>query len=201
MFDYPIPPLRTGLYGDLGLSPEATAEEINEARLEQSSRLKSQLASVNRELDVVYQRLPGLREAKVELTTAQSKSDPAQLRAAQLKLASLEEQALRLQPQFKSLLTQQADLERRVNESALLPIQNPEERLKYDASHPPLELIKLADCATAPWNDRKTMLALVREELASFFEQAGEPVFHPSDLTRSDFSHDFTHDPTLDRQP
>ena len=199
MFDYPIPPLRSGLYGELGLSPEATAEEINEARQELSSALKSQQKSVQRDLDAVYQSVAGLRQAEDDLTKAKSESDPAKLRAAQLKLAGLEEQALRLQPQFKTLAAQAKDLDRRISETALLAIQSPEDRLKYDASHPPLELIKLADCATAPWHDRKTMLAMIRDELTDFFEQAGEAVFHPSDLTRSDFSKDFTPDPTLDR--
>ena len=202
MFDYPIPPLYGGLYARLGLGPESTAEEINEARQELSSRLKSQLKVVQRELDAVYRQVPGLREAwkKVEAEEAKgADGDPARLRDAQLEQAELEESAQRIRADFRELREKAADLERQIHEASLIPIQNPGDRLAYDRSHPPFEIIKLSDGAASSLDDRRTMLAMVRRELSEFVEQYGEEVFKPSDLTRVDFLHDFTPYRSLDK--
>lgn len=200
MFDYPLPPLRTGVYAQLGLGPDATSEEIDEARQELSNQLRRQLKAGQADLEAIYQKVPGLREACAELEAAEAAgttSDKAT--AAQAKLAILEDAALRAFPGYKRLREDVAQLERRLHEANLLPIRNPKDRLEYDRCHPPLELLKLADCATSPLDDRKQMLAIVRKELSDFLEQCGEEVFHPSDFTRRDFSHDFTEDKTLDR--
>jgi len=196
MFDYPIPPRRGGIYAQLGLGPEATAEEINEARQELSSHLKQQQKFVQRELDDVYRQLPELRETWTAFKAIEAGSD--KYSELQVKLTKLEEQAVGICSNFKSLREQSEDFERQLHEANLLAIQNPDDRMEYDRSHPPFELLKLADCADDPLDDRKVMLAEIRRELSDFFEQSGEQVFHPSDLTRNDFSHDFTRDPSLD---
>lgn len=201
MFDYPIPPLRFGLYAELGLGPEATSEEINEARQELSSQLKSRQKTIQRELDAVYQKVPGLREAWEKLKTLEeAEGDAEEFRETQLKLAALEEKAMQVHPEFKALRDTMGETQHRIHEINSMPIQNPEDRLEYDQSHPPLELIDLADCGASLLDDPKVMLRMVRLELSEFFEQSGEAVFHPSDLTRNDFSHDFTQDRNLDRK-
>lgn len=202
MFDYPFPPLRAGLYAQLGLGPEATAEEINEASQELASRLRSQQRALQRDLDQVYREVPGLRDAWTELKAleeAGQAADAEKYREVQLKLVRLEETAARVRRDFKRLRTQAQELEQQLHQVNLLKIRSPADRREYDRSNPPFELIKLADCGASPFADRKTMLAMVRRELSDFFEQAGETVFHPTDLTRCDFSHDFETDKNLDR--
>ena len=56
MFDYPPPPLNYGLYNELGLGPEATSEEISEARQELTIRLKARQKSLQRAMESVFSR-------------------------------------------------------------------------------------------------------------------------------------------------
>jgi hypothetical protein len=49
-------------------------------------------------------------------------------------------------------------------------------------------------------NDRATSLAALRRELERFLLDAGEPVHHPDDTTRMDFTADFRPIPLLDDQ-
>lgn len=200
MFDYPIPPLQYGQYADLDLGPEATAEEINEARQELTTSLRTRQRIVQRNLDAVYQQVPGLRQASEKLKSLEDASTEVnEYRQVQLKLAELQEKAMQIEPRFKQIRDELDELRCRIHEVHLMPIQNPEERIEYDRNHPPLDLIKLADCGASPLEDPETMLRMLRLELSDFLEQAGEIVFHPSDLTRNDFSHDFSHNRNLDR--
>ncbi len=201
MFDYPLPPLRFGLYSKLGLGPEATAGEINEARQELTTRLKARKQAIQSEVDKLYQGVPGLREAARELKLleeAGTAADPKRFREVQTALARLEERARAIRSDYKTLQESLVDLEQQIHEANLMAIQNPEDRKEYDHDNPPLDLIKLADCGANPLMNRKTALRMLRAELTEFFEQAGEEVFHPSDLTRANFIGDFTHDKNLD---
>lgn len=203
MFDYPIPPLSHGLYNELGVGPEATAEEISEARQELTVHLRARQKAAQRVLEDVYQEVPQLRETREELKSLEvqgAEADPAKFRNVQLRLTELEEKALTIRSDYKAVRDEAAVVERRLNEVNLMPIQNPEQRLEYDRSHPPLELIKLSDCTTTPLDDPKVALRMVREQLSDFFKQSNEEVFHPSDLTRNDFRCDFTPDANLDRK-
>lgn len=202
MFDYPLPPLSSGLYAELGLEPDATAEEINEARQELTSRLKSKRKAIQLELDAVYQQVPGLKDATEKLKALESAEAAAdEFRKSQLELARLEERAQQLQPNFRALRDEASELESQIHDVNLMPLQNPDDRLNYDRNNPPYELIKLADCGASTLDDPKEILRAVREELSEFFEQAYESVYHPSDLTRQDFVHDFAPDRNLDRDP
>lgn len=202
MFDYPIPPLRGSLYDRLRLGPEASSEEINEAKQELAARLRARQKVVQRILEEVYQEIPDLRTTWAELKElerAGADADPQKYRQVQVRLSGLEEAALLIRSDFKAIRDEASDLEHQLHEANLMPIQNAEDRLEHDRSHPPFELIKLANCTTSPLDDTKTMLCMVRKELSEFLEQMGEEVFHPSDLTRTDFFHDFTRDHNLDR--
>lgn len=204
MFDYPIPPLRGSLYNRLGLGPEASSEEINEAKQELAARLRARQRVVQRALEEVYQEMPDLRTTLAELKElerAGTDADPQKYRDTQRKLSGLEEAALQIRADFKAIRDEASVLEHQLHEANLMPIQNAEERLEYDRHHPPFELMKLADCMSSPLDDTKVMLYEVRKELSGFLEQMGEEVFHPSDLTRTDYFHDFTRDQNLDRSP
>jgi chromosome segregation ATPase len=201
MFDYPLPLRRGGLYEQLNLGPEATAEEISESRQEVASQLQTQQTSLRRRLERVYQQVDGLQQAFQRLKTLDEQgadADPVEYRRTQQRLTTLEEQATVVDPEFRSLREQALQVEQRIHEVNLMPLQNPEERLEYDRANPPFELLKLAACTHSPFDDSKVVLAVIRQEVSEFLVQAGESVYHPSDLTREDFTHDFAHDPTLD---
>lgn len=202
MFDYPLPPLHGGLYAQLQVSPEATAEEINGARQGYISQLKFDQKKVRQQLEFIYANVPGLKDVleQVEALLQSGESgDPIVLRAAQARAAVHEEEADSAHPEFRDLREKLNRLELDIHEANVIAIQKPEDRREYDQSHPPFEILKLEDCFSSPLDDRRTMLAAVRSELSDFLEQAGESVFHPSDLSRGDFSGDFIFDPSLDR--
>jgi hypothetical protein len=77
-------------------------------------------------------------------------------------------------------------------------LQREESRLAYDRAHPPLALLKLEDCADELLTDERTCMFLLRLAISEFLAAKHEPVLHPSDLTRRDFSDELTFNPVLD---
>lgn len=78
-------------------------------------------------------------------------------------------------------------------------LQREAARLAYDRAHPPLALLKLEDCADPVFVDGRAHLFLLRMAISAFLEARQERVFHPSDLSRREFSDDFRFNPVLDR--
>ncbi|WUH98420.1 hypothetical protein OHR68_33720 [Spirillospora sp. NBC_00431] len=72
------------------------------------------------------------------------------------------------------------------------------DRAVYDAAHPPLELLKLRPTWHPVLDGAAVRSYVLRRELEAFLEERGEPVYRPSDLTRTDFTADHTPDPLLD---
>jgi hypothetical protein len=77
-------------------------------------------------------------------------------------------------------------------------VDKPDARYAYDCAHPPLALLKLEDCGDGGLTERRTYLFLMRSAMAESLEAQGEAVLHPSDLTRQDFTGDFSFHPLLD---
>jgi hypothetical protein len=71
-------------------------------------------------------------------------------------------------------------------------------RAEYDARFPPLGLLRFEPTWAAVFDERDTALAVLRREIEAFLAAAGERVFCPSDITRTDFTGDFAHCPLLD---
>jgi hypothetical protein len=82
-----------------------------------------------------------------------------------------------------------------IAEAHALSLEKSEHRAAYDAEHPPLPLLRLEPAGDPVFDDRATSLAAMRRELERFLLDAGEPVHHPDDTTRTDFTADFR--PTL----
>jgi len=201
MFDCPLPLPTSTHYDTLGVRPEATAEELREATSELSAALKAKLAAVTAELEEVRKAVPGLREAAEEVKKSQgdAKADPGAAAAAGRKLTQLELQAVTINPRYRDL----CNLERELGEEILrvneLGMENTAKRQGDDKSNPPFELIKLSDCTRDEMAEEPRLAAArLREEVAGFLAARGEPVFHPNDLTRTDFTGDFTPNQILD---
>ncbi len=198
MFDYPVPVPRITAYREFGIDPEATPEEIRDAKNEVSSRIAVERSAVERDLEEVYRAVPGLREAQARVRDLQATGRDAALREASRTLSEIEQKASRACPGFKALRDRLAELDRRIIDLNRLVLENPEERAIYDQAHPPLALLKLADCSRDGFTKTRTALMLLRREVSSFLEKRGERVLHPSDLIREDFREDFTPNPLLD---
>lgn len=188
-------------YRKLMLGPEATETEVAEAKLELTNELKSRKADIDRQLEGVFQAVAGLREATAEVARLKQLGEQTsldELGAAQAALAQLEERARGVEPKFLSLREEAVDLERQIHDVNLSPIGNSKDRQAYDQANPPLELLKLADCRTDFFSDNAVALRLLRREVEAFLQAAGEPLTYPTDLTREDFTSDFTFNRNLD---
>jgi hypothetical protein len=188
-------------YRKLMLGPEATETEVAEAKLELTNELKSRKADIDKQLEGVFQAVAGLREATAEVARLKQLGEQTsldELGAAQAALAQLEERARSVEPKFLSLREEAADLERQIHDVNLSPIGNSKDRQSYDQANPPLELLKLADCRTDFFSDNAVALRLLRREVEAFLQAAGEPLSYPTDLTREDFTSDFTFNRNLD---
>jgi len=201
MSGVPLPIPKQTTYSLLNLGPEATAQEISHAIQERASELKAGKSLVDRQLSEIFGKIPGLEQLSLEVQKLRAIGQPeeqARLQEAEAQLRPLEARATALNPAYASLLRQLADLEVRIRDNYLISLQNPEEHLKYDRLNPPLELLKLSERGRDTFTESRTALPLVRRELVEFLEGQGEVVFHPSDLTRQDFTDDYTYHPRLD---
>jgi hypothetical protein len=106
-------------------------------------------------------------------------------------------------PEVVELRGQIAERRQQAEEINGWNLDMPDARLAYDCDHPPLALLKLAPSADAALTEPRTCLFLLRSAIAEFLDAKGEAVFHPSDLTRRDFTDDFSFHELLDadREP
>jgi len=201
MFDYPLLIPQHTRYEELGIAPEAAPDEVREAKGAAVSRIVELKAAIIQTLNDVYRQVPGLDEAYQTIERLKNSTESGaldELRDDQKRLAKLEQSATKISPEFLELRKQLDDFgraERRINTEAF---DNPEARAAYDDDTPPLALLKLADCAEDIFSDNRVALHLIRQELSTFLGEQGETVFHPSDLTRRDFTADFTPNELLD---
>jgi hypothetical protein len=202
LFDYPITLPRRTAYHELEIEPDASDEEVRWAKKAHSKRLKGEQQELEEKLQAVYGRVEGLREAYrtvQDLHGQGAEVDESRLREAQRRLRDLEREAQRIDPEFRKNRDRVADLMNSIERLNSMALDSPEKRREYDRSNPPLALLRLDDCAQLGFlDDARTTLFLLRKEVAAFLARKVGDVFHPSDLTREDFSHDFTANRILD---
>jgi hypothetical protein len=180
MFDYPLPTWPACLYDELGLPPEANEKDLREAISTVTARLRAEADSLRTKIDEAVRDVTGGDEADGERHRALA-----------------EARAAATQPDFREWCDRRAELERRLNDINAASLDKPDERAKYDARFPPFALLKIAP-PRDPFADAATVLMLVRREVSAYLAAQGVPVRHPSDLTRTDFTGDFTANPDLD---
>ena len=201
MLDYPYSVAR-GDYHTLGVGPEATVEEISQAKIEVVGALNAKKNRIDKRIKEVSSTFEGLEEAYKEAKRIQADpegSAPQDVRVAAQRLARLERDAQAIEPDFSRLREMSHDVQLSIEAVNRMQLQNPDDRLEYDRAHPPFALLKLSKNERDQFATvQQLTLPLLRRELSRFLTVKGEEVFHPSDLTREDFSADFTHHPLLD---
>jgi len=204
MLDYPLPLPRGTHYDALELAPEATPDEIQVAARELKASLKKQKDALDRQIDDAEASIPGLKDARRKVDALRNNSAqaiPDALTKAQAELARLEQQARAKYPNLDQMRERSAELGERHRAINRMNVENADQRLAYDRAHPPLELLKIESVADEAFSGNKFPLPLLREVLSEFLAGHGEDVAHPSDLTRKDFSDDFTYNQLLDGTP
>ena len=201
MFDFPFTFPKQTIYQELGLTPEASAEDIREAKSRRQTELKAQCAFVEKALNEVYAKVPGLREALAQEQTLEKSnkaSDAVALTDVRRQLSLLIPRALEANLDFRRLQKEHKDLDLQSRDINLITLDNPDRRLEYDRRNPPLGLLRFVDAAQDGFVESRTALFLVRRELSGFFCEKGETVFHPSDMTRREFHRDYAYNQELD---
>lgn len=203
LFSYPLPEPENTDYHKLGITPEATPDEIREAKSRIIERLNRQKKEVDKKLNYVYQKIDGLQQVykDIEMLRGQGEDKNTEnLIHKEELLQKLEEDAIMSEPEYKNLRERSQEIERKINEINLMILEKPEERIKYDQKHPPYALLKLESCDQEIFTKGGKSLALflLRCEVADFLAEHGVECYHPSDLTRKDFLSDFSYNPILD---
>jgi hypothetical protein len=169
MFDLPFAVPHDSDYHELGISPDATTSEIVEAKLRHIKRLQTRQRELSHSIRAAIADTGGNREHAAA-------RHPIDRWEAELRAHNQREQEINA-----------------------LPLHSSEGRGKYDRENPPFEILRIdASVQELPWTDAAQVVAKVRAEISQFLTEQGEPVFHPSDLTRSDFTADFVWCESLD---
>ncbi len=201
MFRYPLLLTADTEYARLGISPDASAGEIREAKTEIVNGLDGRLRMLQKRLAVVDQQVPELQPAKAKVRKLkEAGADGAgELPAAVRQLGNFEREAMAVDSEYRALVKESADIESKINAINNLKLDNPEERLKYDLSTPPCALLRLNESRPALLADRRTTLFNIRRELSAFIEEELDfPCYHPSDHTRRLFVEDWEPNASLD---
>jgi len=201
MFEYPIPIPRDTAYDRFGIGPEALPEEVREAKMALIASIGKQKSQSEKELNSIYDGVPGLRESlqKVKNLQSDTESDNShEIQSERKKLAGLERKAQEKNINFRQLQRRISEYDQELEDINRKSLEKPERRREYDESHPPLALLKLGTCVENEFAENRTAFYLLRCEVSEFLRKNGEEVFHPSDFTRTDFSSDFTLNSLLD---
>jgi hypothetical protein len=194
LFYYPFPVPQRTTYRELGIGPDASDEEVQAAKSATVRRLLEEKGRLDQAIERVYDQVPGLQRACEENEQADTVASPAARRT----LAELEAKALAVDPALRNKRLRSAELETKVHELNEQALEKPANRRAYDRAHPPLGLLNLRECAGDDFLEGVTCLHLLRKDVASFLSARGVAVLHPSDLTREDFTSDFSRNPILD---
>ena len=201
MFDVPLPVPGNTMYQEIGVDPDASDAEVRWAVGEYRTQLTAEQGALDQDVRQTIVSVEGFREALAALDALRDDATPegaSRLADAQATVARLEEAAVAHDPEFRRKRERSLVLVEKINTLNKVGLDGPEGRAAYDKAHPPLALLRLASDPTGELPDVGKALVLLRMELSSYLAQHGEDVFHPSDLTRDDFSADFAFQPLLD---
>ena len=200
MFNYPLLSGHDTTYARLGVSPDATAGEIREAKAGMIGGLTRRKHDIERRLAEVYAKIPDLNLKRRELQQALEQSDEKRRQALTEQCRRLEANAARQAPDFADLEREGRQIDERISELNNIRLEMAEERARYDSATPPCALLKLATYELQVVTQPRVKLHNVRSSLATFLEEEkGSACFHPSDLTRRNFHTDYEQHPLLDR--
>ena len=202
LFDYPLSLPGDTVYRELDIELDAADAEVKWAKALRSEELKAEQGELEKKMEEVYSTVGGLRAAygKVDaLDPDRGEGDSEELRHALRRLRELEREAERIDPAFRRDRERVAEIDGQIRRLNSLGLDNPDQRNEYDRARPPLALLRRTDgTAMDLFDDVRTCLFLLRKELSAFLAKRTGEAFHASDLTREDFSYEFTRNDLLD---
>lgn len=182
MFQYPFVSSAKSIYTKLGIGPDSEKNEINKAKDLYIRKINRQLSELKE-----YHELKGQL-----LSTAENKD--------QL-LSKTESLKLQLNKEGVSTKDKNKEIERLEEEITTINAFDPgkkDKREEYDLYHPPAILLRINYNIPAVYIDKRSQLSILRKDLSRFFNEKNLKVYHPSDLTKTDFSSDYRFNKLLD---
>lgn len=202
MFDYPFMKSSKTMYDTLGILPTSSERQVRDAISGTKEKLVKKQKKLEKRKGILFRKFPRLEEIYKEIDVAKkSKNMRSQLKSLLEEKIHLESDVRVIEPSFKELKEELRSIEREINELNAMKLDNMEEREKYDNSHPPCSLLKLRQFNSTVFSDQGTLLHQIRKEIDHFLrEEKGLACYHPSDLTRIEFSNDFIYNSYLDEE-
>lgn len=181
---------QTSKYGAVMLTPAASGNDIALAADYKKKTTRAALASLQAELEGLFAPFPGLFKLQ-ETVDKHREYDEKQY-------TILLEKAKKQSPQLAELLQKKRQLEKELETSGETVFARYDERVAYDENNAPFAILKFEEKAACVPADGIETLMLVRKDILSAMEKSAGSVYHPSDLTRTDFTEEYTHHPLLD---
>jgi hypothetical protein len=167
LFSLPIPLPVDSIYSELNLDSSASSTEVEWAAKILNDGRKAEKAKLEEEVKKTIAKVPGLQEALDEWKKVQN-SGSSDNRGLQ-RLAGLENRALGIDPNFQENRRKAQDLEEKINELNGKNLGNKAELVKYDESHPPFALMKLAPVERDAFlRQPREALWILRREISHF---------------------------------
>lgn len=189
MFNYPFLRIGDNIYSKLGIKPDSRKDEINKA-MGLYSKLTNQLII----------QLEEYIEIKKDEASGTSIGDIAGMKNLKQRKEKKKTDLIRAGIDISDPEKEVERLKEEILEINSFEPGKTEKRDEYDLLFPPAILLRTRYHVPQIYNDKRTLLSVLREDLVSYFENVKKlNCYHPSDLSRKEFSSDFRHNNILDK--
>ncbi len=181
---------QTTKYSALMLTPAASGSDIALAAEYKKKTAQAALAALHAEMEDLFAPFPGLSKLQDAMDKRREYDEK--------QYETLLEKAKKQSPQLLELLQKKRRLEKELETSGEMVFARHDERVAYDDDNAPFAMLKFEDKASGVPADAMETLMLIRRDILAAMEKSAETVYHPSDLTRTDFTGEYTYHKLLD---
>jgi len=188
MFDYPFLRIGDNIYSKLGIKPDSRKDEINKAIGHYKNLTNKLINQIEEYIELKKDEGSGISNPnndELKIRKQRKESIKTELISAGININDPKKEIERLKEEILKI-------------NSFEPGKT-DKRDEYDFSFPPAILLRTQYTIPQVYIDKRTLLSVLREDLVNFFENSKKlGCYHPSDLTRKDFSSDFRPNEILD---
>jgi len=179
------------IYSNLGITPAAFSGDISVAAEYKKQALTAELNALKKKIAELIKDVSGL-SALQELADAQQPYDEG-------KYLTLFKKAKELHPALNEKIQKKNKLLNQLENFSKATFVRNDERSIYDEKNEPFSILKFDGNSAAENMDNTQTLVRVRKDVIEYLTKTEESVYHPSDLTKKDFSSEFAFNELLDQ--
>jgi hypothetical protein len=188
MFKYPFVHAGDSLYNKLGIGPDSQKDEIKKAINLYVKLTNQHIKNLVELIDLM--KVDGLKNSAGDNKTSENlRQGKDEIKAGLIKAGI-------------NLDNPENEIERLREEILKVTSFEPgkaDKRDEYDMQFPPAILLRTQYNQPLIYTDKRALFSVLREDLVNFFENTkGLSCYHPSDLSRKDFTSDFRYNEILD---